>query len=144
MRIAVVGAGATGGYLAGKLANARNTVSIIDVGPHLAAIREHGLRLKTHWGDFTVHVPATDDPAEIGPVDLVILGVKTYHNDVVLPKVTPLFGDETTLLTLQNGVDNRQSQSRTAPTVGRFGRKEGIEDLVFDFRMYADAGIEDR
>jgi 2-dehydropantoate 2-reductase len=106
MRIAVVGAGATGGYVAGKLAKAGHNVSVVDIGEHLAAIRRHGLRVKSHWGDFTVNVPATDDPAEIGPVNLVQLAVKTYHNEVVLPRVKPLLGDGTVVLTLQNGVDN--------------------------------------
>ena len=106
MRVTVVGAGATGGYLAGKLARAGNQVSIVDVGPQLAAIREHGLRVKTRWGDFTARVEATDDPSDIGPSDLVLLAVKTYHNEVVLPRLLPLVGDETTVLTLQNGVDN--------------------------------------
>lgn len=113
MRITVVGAGATGGYLAGKLARAGNQVSVVDVGPQLAAIREHGLRVKTHWGDFTVRLEATDDPSDIGPSDLVLLAVKTYHNEVVLPRLRPLLGDETMVLTLQNGVDN-------ATVVGRY------------------------
>ena len=106
MRVAVIGAGATGGYIGGKLAQAGNQVAIVDVGPQLAAIQKHGLRLKTHWGDFTARVQATDDPKQIGPVDLVLLALKTYHNEAVLPRLKPLFGKNTTLLSLQNGVDN--------------------------------------
>ena len=66
MRVTVVGAGATGGYLAGKLSMADNEVSVVDVGLHLAAIREQGLRVKSHGGDFTVRIEATDDPAQLG------------------------------------------------------------------------------
>ena len=124
MRIAVVGAGATGGYLGGKLAKAGHDVAVVDVGAQLAAIREHGLRIKSHWGDFTVKVEATDDSGDVGPVDLVLLAIKTYHNGIVLPKLQPMLGEDTTLVTLQNGVDNVE-------TVGQHVGRERVVHGAF-------------
>lgn len=132
MRVAVIGAGATGGYIGGKLAQSGNQVAVVDVGPHLAAIRERGLRLKTHWGDFAARVQATDDPKQIGPVDLVLLSLKTYHNDVVLPRLKPLFHKGTNLLTLQNGVDNFE---RISAHVGK--------DRVIPGAFYIETTVEE-
>ena len=75
MRIAVRGAGGIGGNLGGLLARAGNEVTLIARGPHLEAIRSHGLRVKMPGGEFTVQVRATDDPAQAGPADLVIFTV---------------------------------------------------------------------
>ena len=71
MRIAIMGAGGTGGCLGALLAREGNQVTLIARGPHLEAIRQHGLRLKRHNDDFTVRAPATDDPKEIEPVELI-------------------------------------------------------------------------
>ncbi|MDP3063040.1 MAG: 2-dehydropantoate 2-reductase [Chloroflexota bacterium] len=109
MRVGVVGAGAMGGYVAGALARAGNPVTIIDVGPHLDAIRKNGLTVKSHWGDYVVKVSATDDPSTAGVQELVLLSVKTYHNPLVLPRIAPLVGDNTTVLTLQNGLGNYEA-----------------------------------
>ena len=105
MRIAVVGAGAVGGYFGGLLARAGNQVTLIARGAHLEAIRAKGLQVQNHWGDFTVPVDATDNPADVGPVDLAFLTVKTYQNATVVPTLTPLLGEKTCIMTLQNGVD---------------------------------------
>lgn len=71
MKIAVMGTGGVGGYYGGMLARAGYDVTFIARGAHLAAIRDNGLQVRTVHGDFTAHSPATDDPGEIGPVDLV-------------------------------------------------------------------------
>ena len=105
MRIAVMGAGGVGGCLGALLARDGNDVTLIARGPHLAAIRSHGLRLLQDEATFTVSVPATDDPQEVGPVDLVLFTVKTYHNAAAIPAVRPLVGPSTAVLTLQNGVE---------------------------------------
>ena len=105
MRVAVMGAGGVGGCLGALLARDRNEVSVIARGPHLDAIRTNGLKLQRDSGDFTVNVPATDTPREVGPVDLVLYTVKTYHNAVAIPAIRPLIGPNTAVLTLQNGVD---------------------------------------
>ena len=108
MKIAVMGTGGVGGYFGGMLAKAGHDVTFIARGPHLAAIRENGLRVETVHGDFTVHAPATDDPGEVGPVDLVLFCVKTYHTDEAGRAIAPLVGDDTLILSLQNGVDNEE------------------------------------
>jgi 2-dehydropantoate 2-reductase len=70
------------------------------------AMRTNGLQLTTAWGDFTVHPQVTEDPNEVGPVDLILYCVKLFHNPEALPLIAPLLQPETTVLTLQNGVDS--------------------------------------
>ncbi|RME48013.1 MAG: 2-dehydropantoate 2-reductase [Chloroflexi bacterium] len=108
MRIAVMGTGGVGGYFGGMLARAGHDVTFIARGAHLAAIREHGLRIQTVHGDFTIRAPATDDPGEVGPVELVLFCVKTYHTEEAGHAMAPLVGDKTLILSLQNGVDNEE------------------------------------
>jgi 2-dehydropantoate 2-reductase len=107
MRFAIVGSGAVGGYFGAKLARYGQDVTFIARGAHLAAIRQHGLRVESsRLGDFVVHAPAHDDPAQVGPVDVVLFAVKAYDNDTALPLLPPLIGADTVVLTLQNGVDS--------------------------------------
>jgi 2-dehydropantoate 2-reductase len=107
MRIAIVGSGAVGGYFGAKLAKAGQDVTFIARGAHLAAIRQNGLQVRSpKLGDFTVLAAAEEDTAKVGPVDLAIFAVKAYDNDTALPLLKPLVGNETVVLTLQNGVDS--------------------------------------
>ena len=106
MRIAVMGAGSTGGYFGGMLARGGNDVALIARGAHLEAIRSDGLKVVRDDEEFTVRCQATDDPTEVGPVDLALLCVKTYQSEVALPLMKPLVGPDTTVLCLQNGVDS--------------------------------------
>lgn len=106
MRVAIVGSGAVGGYYGAQLARAGHDVVFIARGAHLAAIREHGLRIRSPLGDFTARGSATDDPAEVGPVGLVLVAVKTYDNATAMPMLAPLTWPDTLVLTLQNGVDS--------------------------------------
>lgn len=105
MRIAVMGTGGVGGYFGGMLARAGHDVVFIARGAHLAAIRQDGLRVKTVHGDFTVQAPATDT-GDVAPVDLILFCVKAYHTAEAGRAIAPLVGDETLILSLQNGVDN--------------------------------------
>jgi 2-dehydropantoate 2-reductase len=109
-----------GGYFGGLLARAGNQVILIARGSHLDAIRTKGLEVQNHWGDFTVSVEATDHPADVGPVDLALLTVKTYQNSAVVPTLAPLVGDNTCIMTLQNGVDAYQE----------VGRVHGLEHVL--------------
>ena len=106
MRIAIMGAGGIGGCFGGLLARTRNDVTLIARGAHLAAIKEKGLRLVQPEDDFTINVAATGDPSEVGPVDLVIFAVKGQHNPKAVPLIKPLVGSDTTVLTIQNGVES--------------------------------------
>ncbi len=109
MRIAVMGAGSVGGYLGGMLARGGHDVALIARGAHLAAIRERGLRVVRDGEEFTVNCAPTDNPVEIGPVELVLLTVKTYQNDAAVPAMSPMVGPDTTVLCLQNGIDSYQA-----------------------------------
>ncbi|MEE8434257.1 MAG: 2-dehydropantoate 2-reductase [bacterium] len=106
MKIAIMGSGGVGGYYGGRLAKAGEEVTFIARGPHLAALRGKGLRVKSHFGDFDLpSVNATDDSAEVGPVELVIVAVKAYGLDAAAEAMLPLMGETTTVLPLLNGVD---------------------------------------
>ncbi|PON14838.1 hypothetical protein C2W62_27005 [Candidatus Entotheonella serta] len=106
MRVAVFGAGGVGGYFGGRLAHAGNEVVFIARGAHLQALREKGLQVKSIQGDFTVpSVEATDDPAQAGPVDLIVVAVKAWQIPDVAADMRPLMGPETAVVPLQNGLE---------------------------------------
>jgi 2-dehydropantoate 2-reductase len=109
MKIAVMGAGAVGGYFGGVLANQGEDVTLIARGAHRDAIRRNGLKVDSHWGGFTVKVAATPDPAEVGVVDLILHCVKLYSNAEALPLIKPMVGPGTTVLTIQNGVTSGET-----------------------------------
>lgn len=107
MRIGIVGAGGVGAYLGVLLADRGDDVVLIDRGEHLRAIVAEGVQIRSRArGDLHARLPATESPAEIGPVDLVLYCVKTYDNVDAIPALRPLVGPETSILTLQNGVGN--------------------------------------
>jgi 2-dehydropantoate 2-reductase len=107
MRIAIVGAGGVGAYLGVLLAGRGDDVSLIDRGDHLRALAADGVTIRSRArGELAARLPATDNPAEVGPVDLVLFCVKTYDNADAIPALAPLVGAETGILTLQNGVGN--------------------------------------
>lgn len=104
MRIAVLGAGAIGGLVGGMLARSGSDVWLIARGDQLAAIRRDGLRIIGLDADIVVRVPATDDPAEVGPVDAVVVGLKAYSYATCGPLIEPLLGPGTTIVPAQNGI----------------------------------------
>ena len=106
MRIAIFGAGSVGGYFGGRLARAGEDVVFIARGEHLNAMRKSGLRVDSINGDFVVEsVQATDDPATIGKVDLVLVGVKAWQVSAAAEAIRPMIGPETVVLPLQNGLE---------------------------------------
>jgi 2-dehydropantoate 2-reductase len=106
MKIAIVGAGAIGGYAGVKLALAGEQVTFLARGANLAAIRGAGMKLIENDGrELTARsVTATSDYAEAGPQDVVILAVKAHQVDAVAGEVPKLFGPQTVLVTMQNGI----------------------------------------
>jgi 2-dehydropantoate 2-reductase len=105
MRVAVMGTGGVGGYFGGRLAEAGHDVTFVARGAHLAAMREHGLRVDSIAGDFALPaVRATDDAGEIGPVELVLVCVKEWQVAEVAARIPPLLGPGAAVLPLQNGV----------------------------------------
>jgi 2-dehydropantoate 2-reductase len=110
-----MGAGAVGSYLGSRLAAAQSEVHFVARGSHLAALREKGLTLITPDGVRTTSVWATDDPASIGPVDIVLFCVKSYDTDAAVEQLPPLVGPETAVISIQNGIEN---ESKIAGGVG--------------------------
>lgn len=121
MKIAMMGTGGVGGYYGGLLARTGQDVTFIARGAHLAAIQEKGLQVKSVHGDFAV-VPAraSDNPAEVGPMDLIIVATKTYHTDEAAQAIKPMVGPDTVVVSLQNGVD----------AADRIGVVVGMEHLI--------------
>ena len=106
MRFAILGVGAVGGYFGGRLAQAGEDVTFIARGDHLQALRTKGLRVDSINGDFVLSsVTATDDPSQIGAVDVVMVGVKTWQVAEAVKSIQPLIGEKTLVLPLQNGVE---------------------------------------
>ena len=127
MRIAIYGAGGVGGYFGGVLARAGHDVTLIARGAHLNAIRSHGLLLHTPGGDFRTHPPATADPAETGPVDAVIVAVKSLHIPAVRAGIGPLLGPATLVVPLLNGVNAHEA---LIPAVGRERMGKGLTHII--------------
>ncbi len=105
MKICIFGAGAIGGYMGVKLAQAGADVSLVARGPHLAAMKDKGLTLIEEDKDpVTVPVTASDNPADLGPQDYVIVTLKAHSVPPVVDKMQPLIGDDTTIVSGVNGV----------------------------------------
>jgi 2-dehydropantoate 2-reductase len=106
MRVAIFGSGGVGAYVGGRLHAGGHDVTFIARGQNLAALRATGLSIKSAQGDLQLpKVNATDDPASVGPVDLVVFGVKLYGLEQAAEQVRPLIGPGTMILPVQNGVD---------------------------------------
>ncbi|MEO1424507.1 MAG: 2-dehydropantoate 2-reductase [Pseudomonadota bacterium] len=104
MKICIFGAGAIGGYMGAKLAKAGADVSLVARGPHLAAMRENGLTLIEEGERSTVNVKASDDAADLGPQDYVIITLKAHSVPGVVDRIQPLLGPDTTIVSGVNGV----------------------------------------
>jgi 2-dehydropantoate 2-reductase len=106
VRVAVFGTGGVGGYFGGRMAQAGEDVVFIARGQHLAAIRDHGLQVSSVAGDFLIQpATATDAPASVDPVDLVLLGVKAWQVTDAAAAMRPLIRPGTMVLPLQNGIE---------------------------------------
>jgi 2-dehydropantoate 2-reductase len=131
MRIAVMGTGGTGGFFGGLLARAGEDVAFIARGAHLDAIRRHGLTVRSRLlGDFTVAAKATDDPADVGVVDLVLFCVKGYDNDTAIPAIRPLVGRDTMVLSVQNGIDNEELIARVVGSGAVLGATAAVSAVI--------------
>jgi 2-dehydropantoate 2-reductase len=171
MRIAAMAAGAVGAYFGARLGAAGHDVAFIARGANLAALRQNGLKVDSVLGDVHLNpVNATDDPAQIGPVDVVLFAVKLWDTERAAEQARPLVGPATRIVTLQNGID---SVERMRPILGdavvggaayiatviaepgrishtsqfarmRIGRSDGRADPALDAFVKAaqDAGID--
>jgi 2-dehydropantoate 2-reductase len=105
MRIVIMGAGGLGGYFGARLAAAGNDVAFIARGAHLAAIRDHGLRVESALGNLHLRdVAATDDPRTLAPADVVMIAVKLWDTETAAEAIKPLVRPGTAVVSFQNGV----------------------------------------
>jgi 2-dehydropantoate 2-reductase len=135
MKFAVFGAGGVGGYLGARLADAGHEVHLIARGDHLAALQSSGLRVESIAGDTSVDPPATDDPAAVGPCDYVLFCVKSYDTREAAAALGPLLGDDTAVVSLQNGVDN---ESWIAEEIGA---SHVVGGVAYIFSTIAEPGV---
>ena len=117
MKIVMMATGGVGGYYGARLAAGGHDVYFIARGAHLAALRTDGLKLISANGDLHLRsVHATDEPATVGTADIVIFAVKQYDTKTAAELVVPVIGDETAVISIQNGMDPRE---RLKSIVGR-------------------------
>lgn len=136
MKFAVIGSGGVGAYFGGRLAQAGHEVTFLARGAHLTALRERGLRVFSTEGDFEIPAArATDDPSAIGPVDVVLLAVKTWQVGEVAPRLPPLLGKEGAVLTLQNGVEAPDEVARVC------GRERVLAGVCRLMSYVAEPGV---
>src|SRR5712671_4545533 len=127
MRIAVVGAGGVGGGFGAALAKAGADVSFIARGAHLAAMKSQGLQVRSDRGDIhLVPTQATDNPAELGEVDIVLFCVKLWDVESAGQSIRPLIGPDTAVIPLQNGVD---AAERLVPILGTNAVMGGVAQI---------------
>ncbi|HIC57437.1 MAG TPA: 2-dehydropantoate 2-reductase [Acidobacteria bacterium] len=133
MKVCVVGAGAIGGYMAVRIAKAGHDVSVIARGPHLAAIRTHGLKLVEADQELVVtNLSATDNICELGPQDVVLLALKAHQIEAVVGDLSVLLGPKTVLVTLQNGIPWWYFQKLDSPYSGRVVKTVDPNGVLFN------------
>jgi len=136
VRIAVVGSGGVGGYFGARLADVGADVSFIARGAHLDAMRNKGLKVLSPLGDLQLdRVSATEDPASIGRVDVVLFTVKLYDTYAACALLGPLIGPDTIVVTLQNGVE---SVDLLTAAIGRSHVAGGVAHV---FAVIAEPGV---
>jgi 2-dehydropantoate 2-reductase len=127
MRIAVIGAGGVGGAFGAALAKGGSDVTFLARGAHLAAMRERGLKVLGPRGDIHLEpTQTTDDPAAIGPVDVVLFCVKLWDVESAGAAIRPLIGKATAVIPLQNGID---ASERLVPILGKDAVMGGVAQI---------------
>jgi 2-dehydropantoate 2-reductase len=104
MKFLIVGAGAIGAYLGARMAHAGLDVTLFARGAHLRAMQERGVQVKSAGGDFAAHPKIAATLEEVGPADVVVLGVKAHSLSQLAPQLRPVIGPDTTVVSTQNGV----------------------------------------
>jgi 2-dehydropantoate 2-reductase len=130
VKIAVVGTGSLGAYFGGRLARGGEDVSFLARGRTLAALQATGLRVQSILGDFALgpeEIRVTDDPAVVGPVDIVLFTVKSFDTEAAAPSLHPMLGPNTAVISLQNGIHNEE---RIAAEIGA-GHVAGGAAFIF-------------
>lgn len=104
MKFLIAGAGAIGAYMGACMARAGQDVTLFARGPHLRAMQEHGVRVKSVDGDFEAHPKIAENLERVGPVDVVFLGVKAHGLTLLAPQLKPVLGPDTAVVGTQNGI----------------------------------------
>jgi 2-dehydropantoate 2-reductase len=104
MKFAIVGAGAIGAFVGAMLARSGEDVTLIARGAHLRAMQQRGVRVRGEIGEFEAHPAATDDPGSVGEVDVVLLTLKAHSLPAMAPRLAPLIGPQTSVVSAQNGI----------------------------------------
>jgi 2-dehydropantoate 2-reductase len=104
MRFLIAGAGAIGAYIGARMAKAGFDVTLFARGPHLRAMQERGVQVKSNEGDFVARPKIASSLEEVGPVDVVFLGVKAHGLPQLAPQLKPVLGSDTTVVSTQNGI----------------------------------------
>ena len=104
MKFLIAGAGAIGAYIGARMARAGFDVTLFARGPHIRAMQEHGVRIKSSEGDFVARPTIASSLEEVGPVDVVFLGVKAHGLPQLAPHLGPVLGPDTTVVSTQNGI----------------------------------------
>jgi 2-dehydropantoate 2-reductase len=136
MQIGIMGAGGLGGFIGGRLALEGNDVSFIARGSHLKAIHDSGLRVESPSGNFVIeNAKATDEPDEVGPVDLVLFSVKSYDAQEAIEMMKPMVGSHTTVLPVLNGIDHIEQ------LVDQLGKEHVLGGLAMIGANIAEPGL---
>ncbi|WP_248898160.1 ketopantoate reductase family protein [Haloplanus halobius] len=133
--VAVYGAGGIGGYFGGRLAQGGADVSLIARGEHLDAMQQQGLHVESIHGDFSVAPFVTNDPEAIGPVDYVLVTVKSYDTGDVAAALSPLLHDDTAVISLQNGVENEKVLAN------EIGKDHVLGGVAYIFSTLSEPGV---
>jgi 2-dehydropantoate 2-reductase len=104
MKFLIAGAGAIGAYIGARMAQAGLDVTLFARGPHLRAMQEHGVRVRSSDGDFVARPTIADSLEKVGPVDVVFLGVKAHGLPLLAPHLKPVLGPDTVVVSTQNGI----------------------------------------
>ncbi len=136
MKIAIMGTGSIGGYFGGRLAKAGEDVVFIARGAQMQALRKRGLTVRSVFGDFHLpNVQATDNPAEVGQRDLILVCVKAYDTDTAAQSIRTMISDTTVVISLQNGVDNAER------LIGVLGSQHVLGGLCTISSFVAEPGV---
>jgi len=136
MRIAVMGSGAVGGYFGAKLAAAGHEVAFIARGKHLAALQESGLKVLSPNGDLNIRqAQFSADAHEVGKVDVILFCVKSYDTETAAEAIKPMVSDKTTILSLQNGIDNPAKLARV------YGAEQILPAVVYVGAQVSAPGV---
>jgi 2-dehydropantoate 2-reductase len=147
MRICIYGAGAIGGHLAVRFANAGEQVSLVARGQQLTGLRERGLTLESEAENVCHHLPATDNPAELGEQDVVVVAVKANGLDAMAPGLRPLLGPHTRVVFAINGIpwwyldELRGNEATSSPIREVVERRRVIACVVYSANTVTQPGV---